>query len=75
MTDEELRDWAYNESTGNHLTESFNYKEFQEIDTEDYVWQPFEYWDIDDLNKQIADVATSIINTAKHYHKENTKDK
>jgi len=69
MTEDELRDWAYHESTGNHLTDSFSYKEFQKIKAMDYVWEPFEYWDEDSLRKQIRDVAKSIISTAKEYNK------
>ena len=72
MTEDELRDWAYHESTGQHLTEDFSYKEFQEINTLDHVWSPFEDWSESMLERQIVDVAESIIKTAKHYLKENT---
>lgn len=66
----EIRDWAYKESTGQHLTKSFSYDEFQKINTMDYVWEPFEDWDPTRLETQIADIADGIIRAVEHFTKE-----
>jgi len=56
-----ITDKAYKIATGNHLTESFTYDEFQEIDTWDYVTESFENWDMSDLDEHIASIASNII--------------
>ena len=64
MTDEQIRDKAYLIVTGNHLTECFNYKEFQEADISEYLWQMVEDWPISSLEAHIAQLADAITKLA-----------
>lgn len=59
-TDKELRNKAYHIATGNHLTESFNYEDFQNTDISDYTWEMVEDWPIQQLEVHISGLAEEI---------------
>lgn len=61
MTKKELRDKAYIIATGNSMTKSFNYEEFQKCNTNKHKWEPFEHWDKKEIKKHITQIAENII--------------
>lgn len=64
LTEKQIRDEAYRIATGHHLTESFNYEEFQHIDVEDYSWELTADWPICELESHIENIAESIVKLA-----------
>lgn len=61
MINEKLRDIAYKISTGNHLTERFDYQGFQDIyDISEFMWEPFQYIGDNVMIDQIAQIADEI---------------
>lgn len=65
MTDKQIQDRAYLIATGNHLTEDFNYKQFQNVDIRKHLWQLTEDWPIKELESHIAGIADQITNLVK----------
>ena len=66
-----IRNEAYKIVTSNLLTETFNYKEFLEIDIEDYIWTVLRDVCTEDLMALIVGITESIIDSTKAL--ENTK--
>ena len=65
MTHEELADIAYRVSTSNHLTQAYNFKEFQNLSEDDIskvLWEPLEGWEISNVINHISQIAESFIN-------------
>ena len=60
LTNKEIRDKAYLLVTGNHLTEEFNYKDFQIVDISKHLWQLTEDWPIGELESHITTMADQI---------------
>jgi len=68
MTDKELQDKAYLIATGHHLTESFNYEDYQSTDISNYVWEQLEDWAIPTLENHITGLADDIFSSLKAVH-------
>ena len=60
LTDKQIRDKAYLLVTGNHLTESFNYEDFQSVDISEHLWELVEDWPIEELESHITQLADQI---------------
>ena len=60
LTHEQIRDKAYLLVTGNHLTESFNYEDFQSVDISEHLWELVEDWPIEELESHITQLADQI---------------
>ena len=67
MTEEQLRDIAYLTATGNHLTENFNFKHFQEIDVNNFLWEPLEHWIEEKIVEHITVIAEEFITRVKGF--------
>ncbi len=59
-TDRELRDMAYKTATGSFLTKSFSYKEYQRINIDNWKWEPFENWNMIELEFEVTGLADSL---------------
>ena len=64
LTNKQIRNKAYLLVTGSHLTEAFNYKDFQAADISEYLWELTENWPICELESHIAYLADSITELA-----------
>ena len=60
LTDKQIRDKAYLLVTRNHLTETFNYEDFQSVDISEHLWELVEDWPIEELKYHITQLADQI---------------
>jgi len=74
MTKSELKDRCYLLATGNHLTEDFNYSEYQNTDISEHLWQLTEDWPIKELESHITGIADQVERLALQYAKEQSDD-
>lgn len=65
MTTNQIRDRAYKIATGNHLTKSFTYNQFQKANVSNYVWEPLSDWSEGQLISHINYIAEEIIQLTK----------
>ena len=65
MTANQIRDKAYRIATGNHLTKSFTYNQFQRADISKFLWEPLSDWSEDQIVSHINCIAEEIIQLTK----------
>lgn len=65
----ELSNKAYRIASSNSLCETLDYDQIQDISDEDLVsiaWEPFQYWNANELHSHISQIADDIINNFKN---------